>query len=243
MPTTYNDLIADIRKSIAVISLEEIKRAARQQDARWCSSTCARKKSSARGYIPARSRSRAASSRSRSSATSPTTRPSSSTARAARARCSRPKRSSSSATRTCARQPRLRPLERSGLPREAPPQLTDAQRDRYSRHVLLPEVGLAGQAKLLASKVLCSARVAWARQRAVPRRRRRGHARPRRRRHRRRLEPAAPDPPRHRRARDAQGRQRREGHQEFEPRRERRSNTRTRLISGNVARIFDRAST
>jgi molybdopterin/thiamine biosynthesis adenylyltransferase/rhodanese-related sulfurtransferase len=41
-----------------------------------------------------------------------------------------------------------------GYPIETPPELTDAQRDRYSRHILLPEVGEAGQAKLLASKVL-----------------------------------------------------------------------------------------
>jgi molybdopterin/thiamine biosynthesis adenylyltransferase/rhodanese-related sulfurtransferase len=41
-----------------------------------------------------------------------------------------------------------------GYPMETPPQLTDAQRDRYSRHLLLPEVGEAGQAKLLKSKVL-----------------------------------------------------------------------------------------
>ena len=41
-----------------------------------------------------------------------------------------------------------------GYPVEVPPQLTDAQRDRYSRHILLPEVGEAGQAKLLKSKVL-----------------------------------------------------------------------------------------
>jgi molybdopterin/thiamine biosynthesis adenylyltransferase/rhodanese-related sulfurtransferase len=40
------------------------------------------------------------------------------------------------------------------FPVEMPPNLTDAQRDRYSRHILLPEVGEAGQAKLLASKVL-----------------------------------------------------------------------------------------
>jgi len=39
-------------------------------------------------------------------------------------------------------------------PMETPPQLTDAQRERYSRHILLPEVGEAGQAKLLQSKVL-----------------------------------------------------------------------------------------
>src|SRR5882724_4977368 len=39
-------------------------------------------------------------------------------------------------------------------PVEMPPNLTDAQRDRYSRHILLPEVGEAGQAKLLGAKVL-----------------------------------------------------------------------------------------
>ena len=41
-----------------------------------------------------------------------------------------------------------------GFPIDTPPQLNDAQRDRYSRHLLLPEVGEAGQAKLLKAKVL-----------------------------------------------------------------------------------------
>jgi sulfur-carrier protein adenylyltransferase/sulfurtransferase len=41
-----------------------------------------------------------------------------------------------------------------GYPVDTPPQLSEAQRDRYSRHLLLPEVGEAGQAKLLKSKVL-----------------------------------------------------------------------------------------
>jgi molybdopterin/thiamine biosynthesis adenylyltransferase/rhodanese-related sulfurtransferase len=40
------------------------------------------------------------------------------------------------------------------FPIETPPELTDAQRERYSRHILLPEVGEAGQARLLKSKVL-----------------------------------------------------------------------------------------
>jgi molybdopterin/thiamine biosynthesis adenylyltransferase/rhodanese-related sulfurtransferase len=39
-------------------------------------------------------------------------------------------------------------------PVETPPSLTEAQRDRYSRHLLLPEIGDKGQAKLLASRVL-----------------------------------------------------------------------------------------
>ncbi len=41
-----------------------------------------------------------------------------------------------------------------GFPMDTPPQLTEAQRDRYSRHLLLPEVGDVGQSKLLKSKVL-----------------------------------------------------------------------------------------
>jgi sulfur-carrier protein adenylyltransferase/sulfurtransferase len=42
----------------------------------------------------------------------------------------------------------------AGLPVEAPDDLDDAQRERYSRHVLIPEVGLAGQRCLLESSVL-----------------------------------------------------------------------------------------
>jgi molybdopterin/thiamine biosynthesis adenylyltransferase/rhodanese-related sulfurtransferase len=42
----------------------------------------------------------------------------------------------------------------SAFPIDVPAQLTDAQRNRYSRHILLPEVGEAGQAKLLNSKIL-----------------------------------------------------------------------------------------
>jgi molybdopterin/thiamine biosynthesis adenylyltransferase/rhodanese-related sulfurtransferase len=41
-----------------------------------------------------------------------------------------------------------------GLPVEAPESLTPAQQARYSRHLLIPEVGTAGQVKLLESKVL-----------------------------------------------------------------------------------------
>jgi sulfur-carrier protein adenylyltransferase/sulfurtransferase len=41
-----------------------------------------------------------------------------------------------------------------GLPVEAPTTLTPAQQSRYSRHLLIPEVGTNGQARLLDSKVL-----------------------------------------------------------------------------------------
>jgi molybdopterin/thiamine biosynthesis adenylyltransferase/rhodanese-related sulfurtransferase len=39
-------------------------------------------------------------------------------------------------------------------PMEVPAQLTDSQRDRYSRHLMLPEVGEKGQEKLLKARVL-----------------------------------------------------------------------------------------
>jgi molybdopterin/thiamine biosynthesis adenylyltransferase/rhodanese-related sulfurtransferase len=42
-----------------------------------------------------------------------------------------------------------------GYPVEVPAQLTDAQRERYARHLMLPEVGEKGQEKLLRARVLC----------------------------------------------------------------------------------------
>ncbi len=45
--------------------------------------------------------------------------------------------------------------KRAGLPWHAPAVLRPEQEARYSRHVLLPEVGVAGQRKLLAAKVAC----------------------------------------------------------------------------------------
>jgi molybdopterin/thiamine biosynthesis adenylyltransferase len=45
--------------------------------------------------------------------------------------------------------------KRAGLPWETPVGLRADQETRYSRHVLLPEVGVAGQLKLLAAKVAC----------------------------------------------------------------------------------------
>jgi molybdopterin/thiamine biosynthesis adenylyltransferase/rhodanese-related sulfurtransferase len=44
--------------------------------------------------------------------------------------------------------------KQNGLPWSAPRVLSEAQRARYSRHTLIPEVGQAGQLKLLDSKVL-----------------------------------------------------------------------------------------
>jgi sulfur-carrier protein adenylyltransferase/sulfurtransferase len=48
----------------------------------------------------------------------------------------------------------IKAWEAAGLPVVAPDGLTREQRMRYSRHTLLPEVGVEGQAKLLATRVL-----------------------------------------------------------------------------------------
>ena len=41
-----------------------------------------------------------------------------------------------------------------GLPVVTPRSLTQEQKERYSRHILVPEIGLEGQLKLLDAKVL-----------------------------------------------------------------------------------------
>ncbi len=45
--------------------------------------------------------------------------------------------------------------KRAGLPWQAPAVLRADQQTRYSRHTLLPEIGIAGQQKLLAAKIAC----------------------------------------------------------------------------------------
>ena len=82
-----------------------------------------------------------------------------------------------------------------GLEWSQPARLTDAQRQRYSRHLLIPEVGSEGQAKLLAVEGAADRRgrprVAG---RPVPRRRGRRDDRDHRLRRRRHVQPPAPGP-------------------------------------------------
>ena len=152
-PTSF----ADVRQSARIISASRTQATPRIRASRVTLRRRPREGRVARRLHPGRRpASRAASSRCRSSRSCPTrTRRSSRTAPAARARRSPRRRSPSSATRTSRRaNPGFVRWKDLGYPMELPPQLTDAQRDRYSRHILLPEVGEAGQAKLLKSKVL-----------------------------------------------------------------------------------------
>ena len=73
--------------------------------------------------------------------------------------------------------------------------LTLEQKHRYSRHLLIPEVGAEGQAKLLDSKALFIGAGGLGRRPALPRRGGRRHDRHRRLRHRRPEQPPAPGHP------------------------------------------------
>ena len=106
---------------------------------------------------------------------------------------------------------------------EVPKSLTKEQRERYSRHLLVPEIGLEGQTKLLDGEgAAARRRRPRLADRALPRGRRRRHARHRRRRRGRPLQPPAPGHPHDRRHRHAEGRLGRARDQRDQPRRERR---------------------
>ena len=85
----------------------------------------------------------------------PRRRTSSSTAPAATARRSRPRRSRSSATaHVSSMAGGYGAWKKAGLPTTKPFIFTPEQKSRYARHLMLPEVGEVGQAKLLQAKVL-----------------------------------------------------------------------------------------
>jgi sulfur-carrier protein adenylyltransferase/sulfurtransferase len=155
MPTTYTDLIADVRKSIAVVTLEEIKR--RLETKTPMVLVDVREKDEHRaGYIPG------AISVPRGFLEMQIEQKVTDKNAPVVLYCAGGTRSALAAktlaelgyTRVESANPGFVRWKDLGFPIETPPQLTDAQRDRYSRHLLLPEVGEVGQAKLLASRVL-----------------------------------------------------------------------------------------
>src|SRR4051812_2135400 len=155
MPTTYTDLIAEVRKSITTVSLEEIKH--RLEAKQPMVLLDVREKEEYRaGYIPGaisvpRGFLEIQIEQKIADKNAPVV-----------VYCAGGTRSALAAktlaelgyTHVESANPGFVRWKDLGFPMDKPPQLTDAQRDRYSRHILLPEVGEVGQAKLLSSKVL-----------------------------------------------------------------------------------------
>jgi molybdopterin/thiamine biosynthesis adenylyltransferase/rhodanese-related sulfurtransferase len=155
MPTTYTDLIADIRKRTKQVSLEEIKRRleahekvtlvdVREKD-EWRGGYIPGAVSIPRGFLEIQAEQKLPDKNARIVAY-----------------CAGGTRSALAAatlqelgyTNVETANPGFVRWKDLNYPMELPAQLTDAQRERYSRHILLPEVGEAGQARLLQSKVL-----------------------------------------------------------------------------------------
>ena len=155
MAITYSDLIADVRKSIRVVSLEEIKQRL-EAKAPMVLLDVREKEEYRAGYIPG------AVSVPRGFLEMQIEQKVTDKSAPIVAYCAGGTRSALAAktlqdlgyTNVESANPGFVRWKDLGFPMETPPQLSDAQRDRYSRHILLPEVGEVGQAKLLASKVL-----------------------------------------------------------------------------------------
>jgi molybdopterin/thiamine biosynthesis adenylyltransferase/rhodanese-related sulfurtransferase len=155
MPTTYTDLISDVRKRTKQVSLEELKR--RIQSGEKMTLVDVREKDEWRGgYIPGAISIPRGFLEIQAEQKLPD--------KSARivAYCAGGTRSALAAstlqdlgyTNVETANPGFVRWKDLDYPVETPPQLTDAQRERYSRHILLPEVGEPGQARLLQGKVL-----------------------------------------------------------------------------------------
>src|ERR1700733_3317059 len=155
MPTTYTDLMADVRKRPKQVSLEELKRRfdagekmtlvdVREKD-EWRGGYIPGAVSIPRGFLEIQAEQKLPDKNARIVAY-----------------CAGGTRSALAAatlqelgyTNVETAHPGFGRGKDLTSPIEPPPQLTEAQRERYSRHILLPEVGEVGQARLLQSKVL-----------------------------------------------------------------------------------------
>ncbi|MDC3957995.1 molybdopterin-synthase adenylyltransferase MoeB [Polyangium jinanense] len=155
MPTTYTDLIAEVRKTVSTVTLEEIKRRLEAREPMVLVDVREKEENRA-GYIPG------AISVPRGFLEMQIEQKVPDKNAPVVLYCAGGTRSALAAktlidlgyTHVESANPGFVRWKDLGYPMETPPQLTDAQRDRYSRHLLLPEVGEVGQAKLLASKIL-----------------------------------------------------------------------------------------
>jgi len=155
MPTTYTDLIAEVRKSIRIVTLEEIKQRLEAKTPMVLLDVREKEEYRA-GYIPG------AISVPRGFLEIQIEQKITDKNALVVVYCAGGTRSALAAktlaelgyTNVESANPGFVRWKDLGYPMEVPPQLTEAQRDRYSRHLLLPEVGEVGQAKLLSAKVL-----------------------------------------------------------------------------------------
>src|SRR5262245_25337596 len=155
MPTTYTDLIATVRRSTREVSLDELKR---RLDARepYTLVDVREKEEYRAGFIPsAISIPRGfLEQQVESRVPDKTTKIVAYCAGGTRSALAAKTLAELGYTNVETANPGFVRWKDLGYPTETPPQLNEAQRDRYSRHLLLPEVGEGGQAKLLKSKVL-----------------------------------------------------------------------------------------
>lgn len=155
MPTTYTDLISDVRRRTKQVSLEELRRRldageklilvdVREKD-EWRSGYIPGAMSLPRGFLEIQAEQKLPDKNARIVAYC------AGGTRSALAAATLQELGYTSVETANPGFVRWRDL---GFPVEAPPELSDAQRDRYSRHILLPEVGEAGQVRLLKAKML-----------------------------------------------------------------------------------------
>ena len=157
MPKTYSDLFADVRKAVRTISLEELKTRLEQRAERPFTLVDVREKDEVRGgYIPC------AVHLPRGFLEMQAEQKLTDKNAEIILYCAGGTRSAFAAkslaelgyTNLLSANPGFVRWKDLKYPVEEPANLTPAQLDRYSRHILLPEVGERGQEKLLKSRVL-----------------------------------------------------------------------------------------
>jgi len=155
MPKTYSDLIADIKQSVKTVQLAEVKRRLEQKEPMTLVDVREKEEFRA-GYIPGAISIPRAYLEQQFEQKLPDK-----NARIV-TYCAAGNRSAFAAktlvelgyTHVESANPGFVRWKDLRYPVELPPNLTEAQRERYSRHILLPEVGEAGQERLLGAKAL-----------------------------------------------------------------------------------------
>lgn len=157
MPKTYSDLFAELKKTVKIVPLEDLKRRFDARGEKPFTLVDVREKEEFRaGYIPG------AVHLSRSYLESQSEQKLPDRDAEIVVYCAGGNRSLFAAktladmgyTNVASANPGYVRWKDLGYPVELPPQLTPAQLDRYSRHILLPEVGERGQEKLFKGRVL-----------------------------------------------------------------------------------------